>query len=123
MAFRQILLRMLILLPANWVVGATTVTPSIPVGICSKFTSFSSKTWRIFRQKPNSPFIMSFSTVRAEKPFRPAIPVMGRAGSLSLLGRIRVPGAEGLQVFLMRIGMPAIRTGRTESSCRTVAPM
>ena len=49
---------------------------SMPVGRCSKEISLSSKTSRTLRPKPISAFIRSFSMVRTEKPFLPAMPVI-----------------------------------------------
>ena len=52
------------------------------------------------------------------------MPVMMGSESPSLaVSEMMVPGSSGALVFLITNGMPASRTGKTASSCSTLAPM
>ena len=75
-------------------------------------------------EKPTSAFIICFEMFRATRPVFPAMPVTTAdcASALSS-GTIIVPGESGLKVFLMLMGMPAVRTGNTDSGCSTSAPI
>ena len=61
--------------------------------------------------------------VRKEGPVVPPIPVIVKRGLLQVLSTTMVPGSSGQFVFRTLIGIPSLRSGKTASSCRTVAPM